>query len=203
MPKIQQEQIKEANLQPTPPTMPTLEDKTEPAPSDQAASEPVLPKKQPTPLPKAKPQPPQDQPKKKSSDDSLNALLNNLTSPSTAPKNARVASRTQRGFGDQSAMTMDLEDALRNQIEQCMDWGPLAGAPNLQSLVVSVQLTLNADGNIASISPDPTHGPYEAAAMSAALRAIHVCSPYKLPPNRYSDWRESDVRFSPKDVSGQ
>jgi hypothetical protein len=59
---------------------------------------------------------------------------------------------------------------------------------------------LNADGSIASVTPDPTHGPYESAAMSAALRAIHVCAPYKLPADRYADWRDSTLDFSPKDM---
>jgi outer membrane biosynthesis protein TonB len=203
-PKLKQEQIQEAKLEPTPPTLPSVQEKSELAPSDQAASEPILPKKQPTPVPKAKPQPPQEQPKKKQSEDSLNALLNNLTSPSTAPKNARVASRTQRGFGDQSAMTMDLADAISNKIAQC--WSPPVGAPRSQELVVDFDLFLNEDGTVASASSDDLHSndPYTRAAADAARRAIFTCAPYQLPRNRYAQWHEiNPFHFDPSRMMGQ
>jgi hypothetical protein len=100
---------------------------------------------------------------------------------------------------------MELQDALKNQIEQCMDWGVVAGAPNAQNIVVSVDLTLNPDGSVAKAEPESSgnYDSYERAASAAALRAIHVCAPYKLPAERYADWNDSIVRFSPRDVLGQ
>jgi hypothetical protein len=210
-PKLTQEQIEPQKLDVVPPNLPAVQEPTEVAPPDQAASEPVLKKPQPAPLPKAKPQRmAEEKPKKKSADEDFSALLNKLASPSAAPKNAKVASRTQRGFGDQSAMTMELRDALKNQIEQCMNWGSVAGAPNAQNIVVTVDLTLNPDGSVAQrpqleseSAAEAGRDPYVRAAADAALRAIHVCAPYKLPADRYAEWRDSQVNFSPKDVIGQ
>jgi outer membrane biosynthesis protein TonB len=202
-PKLKDEQIQEANLQPTAPPLPPVQEKSEPAPSDQPASEPVLPKKMPTPVPKVKPQPTQEQPKKKS-EDSLNALLNNLTAPSAAPKNARVASRTQRGFGDQSAMTMDLADAISNKIANC--WSPPVGAPRSQELVVDFDLFLNQDGTVASANSDDLHSsdPYTRAAADAARRAIYTCAPYPLPRDRFAQWHEiNPFHFDPSRMMGQ
>ena len=207
-PKLTQEQIEPEKLDVLPPNLPAVQEPTEPAPSEQATSEPVA---KPQPTPKAKPKQLAEKKSKKSVDEDVNALLNNiLSSKSAAPRNARVASRTQRGFGDQNAMTMDLRDALRNQIEQCMNWGTVAGAPNAQNIVVVVDLTLSPDGNVAQrpqleseSASEAARDPYVRAAADAALRAIHVCAPFKLPADRYADWRDSQVRFSPRDLTGQ
>jgi hypothetical protein len=211
------EKPKEVQIQVQPPRqdelqtqVPQLPEKVEVAPPPvQPAAEPVIPKPRPTPLPKQRLQP-APEPKKKKSDEDFSALLNKLTAPSAVSKNARVASRTQRGFGAQNAMTMDLEDALRNQIEQCMNWGLVASAPNAQNIVVSVDLTLNPDGSVAQrpqleseSASEAAQDPYVRAAAEAAMRAIHVCAPYKLPAERYADWRDSVVRFSPRDILGQ
>src|SRR5215472_13305399 len=188
--------------------LPAIHEPTEPAPSEQATSEPIA---KPQPTPKAKPKElAEKKSKKKTVDEEVAALVNDVMAKSAAPRNARVASRTQRGFGDQNAMTMDLTDALRNQIEQCMNWGAVAGAPNAQNIVVSVDLTLSRDGNVAQrpqlesqSAAEAARDPYVRAAADAALRAIHVCAPFKLPADRYADWRDSQVRFSPKDIIGQ
>jgi hypothetical protein len=209
-PKLTQEQIEPEKQDVIPPKLPAIQEPAEPAPSEPAASEPVLAKPEPTPVPKVKPKAMAEKKSKKSVDEDVNALLNNILSKSAAPKNARVAARTQRGFGDQNAMTMDLSDALKNQIEQCMNWGVVAGAPNAQNIVVSVDLTLNRDGSVAQrpqlesqSAAEAARDPYVRAAADAALRAIHVCAPYKLPADRYGDWQDIRVNFSPRDIIGQ
>jgi len=212
-PKLTQEQIQPQTPDQIQQNVPAIPEPAEAAPPEQATSEPSLKKPLPMPMPKPKPQRlAEEKPKKKSVDDDLKALLEkeDKARPSAAPKNAKVASRTQRGFGAQSAMTMELEDALRNQIEQCMNWGSVAGAPNAQNIVVSVDLTLNRDGSVAQrpqleseSAAEAARDPYVRATADAAMRAIHVCAPYKLPAERYEDWRESVVRFSPKDIVGQ
>ena len=45
--------------------------------------------------------------------------------------------------------------------------------------------------------------PFMRAAADAARRAIFVCAPYKLPPDRFADWRDSVVQFDPRDLAGQ
>ena len=200
-PKIEQLQVQPPQSEDLKMTLPQPSELAPPA--EPTASSPVLPNPRPVPVPKIKPQMRPERETKKKTEEDFSTLLNKLTAPSAAPKNARVATRTQRGFGDMNAMTMDLQDALRNEIEQCMDWGALADAPNAQNIVVTVTLTLNPDGSVARVEPGSVGNSYEAAALSSALRAIHVCAPYKLPPDRFSDWRDSEVRFSPQDVLGQ
>ncbi len=209
-PKLTQDQIEPQKQDLIPPNLPAIQEPAEPAPSEQAPSEPTLAKPKTMPVPKAKPKEIAQKKSKKSVDEDVNALLNNILSKSAAPKNARVASRTQRGFGDQNAMTMDLSDSLKNQIEQCMNWGTVAGAPNAQSIFVVVDVSLNPDGSVAqrpqleseSVA-EAARDPYVRAAADAALRAIHVCAPYKLPADRYADWRNDRITFSPRDIIGQ
>ncbi|MBV9332085.1 MAG: protein TolA, partial [Alphaproteobacteria bacterium] len=92
---------------------------------------------------------------------------------------------------------------------QCMNWAAVAGAPNAKDIVVVYDLTLNQDGNPAHMpqlesqsASDASRDPYVRAAAEAARRAIMQCGPYKLPADRYDQWRDSEVRFSPRDVVG-
>jgi outer membrane biosynthesis protein TonB len=182
---------------PQPPVVqppPKIEVPTEPAPRD------VTP-----PKPQVKPQPPQP---KKPTVDPMDALLNKLSS-AAQPSNAHVAAQTHKGFGAQNANTMDLVDSLRNQIAQC--WSPPAGAPNANDLVVNYDLFLNPDGSVAQ-TPHLTadsmaaviRNAYTRAAAEAAARAIYECAPYKLPADRYSEWREiNPFHFDPRQMMGQ
>ena len=188
------------------PVVPQPQEQAEAAPPEQAPSEPLV-KSVPTPpkpLLKPKDQPKPDQDKKKAADQ-FAALLNKLTSQSSAPANARVSDRTHKGVGAQNAMTMDLVDALRNQIAQC--WNVPAGAPHPEQLIVTLRVFLNPDGSVAQ-PPQLTGNsaaegnPYMQAAADAAKRAIFVCAPYKLPADRYSLWRDIEVTFDPRQMLG-
>jgi outer membrane biosynthesis protein TonB len=149
---------------------------------------------------------PTAQPAKKPSKDKLAAILNNLTAPQQ--QNGKVAAIAHKGIGAQDANTMDLRDALKNAIEQC--WNPPAGAPHPEQLIVQFHLMLNPDGSVsgtpqltAESNAAAAGNPFMRAAADAARRAIYVCAPYKLPPDRYSDWRDSTVNFDPRDLAGQ
>jgi outer membrane biosynthesis protein TonB len=178
---------------------------------------------EPAPQPVAKPVPPKPKPESKLSDilkqltaqqappkkDKLAAILKQWTAPSPQSSNARAGSVTHKGIGAQNANTMDLVDALRNQIEQC--WSPPAGSPHPEQLIVYVELTLNPDGSVAG-SPHLTAesqsaangNPFMHAAAEAAMRAIYVCQPFKqLPADRYQEWRDSTIKFDPRDLADQ
>jgi hypothetical protein len=143
---------------------------------------------------------------KNPSKDKLADILKQWTAPQQ--QHGRVAATAHRGFGAQDANTMDLRDALKNAIEQC--WNPPAGAPHPEQLIVQFHLMLNSDGSVsgtpqltAESNAAAAGNPFMRAAADAARRAIYVCSPYKLPPDRYSDWRDSIVNFDPRDLVGQ
>ncbi len=209
---------REPKIAPTPtppapkamPTPPVPQPKAEPAPApekiplpkaepiEKPAPTPVVPKVQPRPAPK-------EEEKKKNFDvDKVLALLNKVAPSQAAAPNAPEAARTVRGFGAQNAMTADLQDALRSQIQPC--WSPPVGAPHPEQLVVSFDLFLNPDGSVAQ--PPQLLGnssdPYFHAAEEAALRAIYTCAPYKLPADRYGQWREiKPFIFDPRQMTGQ
>ncbi len=203
--------------QPPPQPVPPPPTPTPPPPQAEAAPEPApappIPK--PTPLPPKpllKPVPeapapaptPPKPPKPKT--DAFADLLNNLTKPAATPRNARVADRTVKGFGAMNAATMDLVDALKNQIAQC--WNPPVGAPHPERLIPVFQLFLNPDGNVAQppqLSADSaaaaSSDPFMRAAAEAARRAIYTCAPYKLPADKYSTWRAITIDFDPRQLN--
>jgi hypothetical protein len=188
---------------------------------------PPLPQAEAAPVPDIKPQPapkpqpekdklsdilnrlttPAAQPAKKPSKDKLADILNNLTTPQ---QNGRTAPQTHAPAGPQTAMTTDLVNTLRSEIYRC--WSPPDYAPNAADLVVSYDLLLNPDGSVArppqldarSQAEVNRGNPYVTAADFAARKAIHACAPYKLPADRYSQWREiNPFKFDPRDMTGQ
>lgn|SRR5512135_364912 len=164
---------------------------------------PVMPK--PAPLPKTVQETPTPiaKPDTKPKADDFSALLNKLTAPAATPRNAKVADRTTRGVGAMNAMTMDLSDALKNQIAQC--WNPPVGAPHPEQLIPVFRLFLAPDGNVvqppqlaADSAAQAASDPFMRAAAEAARRAIYTCAPYKLPADKYNIWRDITVDFDPR-----
>ncbi|HEY0104945.1 MAG TPA: hypothetical protein VGB91_02590 [Rhizomicrobium sp.] len=206
VPKTAPDEVKPPEPVPTPPapapTPPPPPPQAEAAP-EPVPSQPVLPKPAALPKPMLKPPPAPPAEQKKPKADDFSALLNKLTTAPAAPRNARVADRSVRGVGSMNAMTMDLQDALRNQIAQC--WSPPVGAPHPEQLRPQFRLQLNRDGTVAGMpqltlqsAADAAGNPYMRAAIEAARRAIMTCQPYKLPPDKYDTWRDIDsLDFDP------
>jgi hypothetical protein len=200
-PKIEPQDIKPSAPEPVtatpPPPIPKPEEPApEPAPKETVVKAPPPPKV----VPKVKPEP--EKPKKQKFDiNNIEALLNKVA-PKPEKSNAKIADRTIKGIGAQNAMTMDLVDALRNQIAQC--WSPPAGAPNPEELVVDFFVQLNPDGSVAQAMPrTQPQNSYARAAVESARRAIFTCQPYKLPADRYNQWREIDpLHFDPRQMMG-
>jgi type IV secretory pathway VirB10-like protein len=209
-PTVQRQPKVQPQETPTPPQLETPVPKPAPTPPqaeaapDQAPSQPVIAKPAPTPKPMMKPQDaPVTPDQKKPKTDDFSALLNKLTSPAAAPRDAKVADRTVRGVGAMNAMTMDLVDALKNQIAQC--WSPPVGAPHPERLIPQFKLFLAPDGRVAQppqLAADSAaqagSDPFMRAAVDAAQRAIYTCQPYKLPPDKYNEWRDITIDFDPR-----
>jgi hypothetical protein len=199
---------------PVPKAMPTPPAPTPPAPQDETqpedeaapepASEPIVAPPPPPAIPRHKPQPAQDHQKKNFDVDKVLALLNKVAPAPEAAPNARSAARNITGVGSQTAMTADLQDELRSQIQPC--WSPPVGAPHPERLIVKFDLFLNPDGSVAQ--PPQLIGnssdPYFTAAKDAAERAIYTCAPFKLPADQYAQWREiNPFIFDPRQMLNQ
>jgi hypothetical protein len=186
-----------------PPTPPQAEAAPEPVPS-----QPVVPKPALLPKPMLKPAPVVEQKpveQKKPKADDFSALLNKLTTPAATPRKGRVADRTVRGVGAMNAATVDLVTALKAQIAQC--WSPPAGAPNADQLIPVFRIVLNPDGTVvpppqlsAESRAAEVGNPFMRAANESARRAIMTCQPYKLPPDKYTIWRDITVDFDPRQM---
>jgi len=98
-------------------------------------------------------------------------------------------------------------DAIRQQFYQC--WSVPIGARDAASLKVIVRIRLNPDGSLMAspelLNPDKLNGPngnYFRVAVDSAFRAIHRCTPLKVPPQKYDAWREIELTFDPSDLLG-
>jgi len=133
---------------------------------------------------------------------SINDLLNQLTQPDRN-STAKPSQRAAEAMGASNMATASLADALRGQIRNC--WSPMTGAPDPEDQIVTFSLRLNRDGSVGGLeilSVQPNS--YGAAAAEAASRAIYQCAPYRLPPERYNQWREfRPLRFDPRQMMGR
>jgi len=186
-----------------------------PVPAREAPPEPEMQDVEPAPEPpvpqfdiQKEKKPPVEKPvekpvSKKEASVDFDKLLNKLTTPDKPVKNAKQGPRVIQGIGAGNMMTADLVSALQSQIYRC--WSPPTGAPNAADLVVDYDLRLNPDGTVASLQLETlSNNPYTRAAAEAASRAIYQCQPYRLPPDRYSTWREvNPLHFDPRKMMEQ
>jgi hypothetical protein len=112
--------------------------------------------------------------------------------PSEAPASLGVATGTQG-----ARMTQSEIDALRSQITRC--WVIPTGWTAPREVTVSVRFQLNLDGSVAGM-PEVVEYPasqYGPVAGDNAVRAVMQCGPYALPAEKYDQWKDVQLRFSP------
>jgi hypothetical protein len=206
-------------VEPPPPPEPEAvpEPEPEPAPEVVTAAEPE-PEPEPEVAQAAPPQrplgprrrpPPRPQQREFNLDNVLALLGEREASRPPPPPAAREAEQPVRGLGAQNAMTLDIRDALLNQMREC--WNVPVGAPNPEQLIVQVRVFLARNGDLAQppqLMPESraaaTRNSYMNAAAQAALRAVNICAPYRgLPVDRYDVWREIVMTFDPSKMVGR
>jgi len=195
--------------EPVPPP-PELKLEPEPKPVEKKAEE----KKPEPPKPETKPTPPQPPKKKEQAFDAskIAALLNKLPPKEKATdqgeeKKVVTGPQQTEAVGEATGMTASAKDAIAAQMQRC--WTLPAGAPNPQDLIVRVRFGLNEDGTLAR-APELTDtarlamgDPYYNAAANNAIRAIHVCTPFKLPPGVWNpDFKDIEMNFDPRAALG-
>lgn len=206
---------------PTPPKVdsPTPPDLSEPkAPDlekDVATSDPFLTPEalkkiieKPRP-PKKKPKPPKKKKPKKAAND-FQSLLKNLTPD--AKKEDKVDPNDNKTDSSQKSqiakiadrMSISETDAFLQQLGQC--WSLMSGAKFAENLVVPIKIIVNPDRTVnrASIVDKGRYNrdSHYRAAADAAVRALRHprCTPLRLPPDKYEEWKIITINFDPRDM---
>jgi hypothetical protein len=192
-----------------------------PKPVEAQAPPPPPPKPEP-PKPKAEPKPApqqvaQAEPKpdtKKADAQAFDSLLKNLTKTPALPQQdakpqrqqvaaaAPPSSQPRAPLGSQ--LTASELDLVREQIARC--WNINAGARDAKDLVVEIRAAVQPDGTVTQATivdqGRANSDPMFRAAAESARRAFFnpMCTPLKLPPEKYDTWKDLVVDFSPKDL---
>jgi hypothetical protein len=186
-----------AALPPQPPPQPKPAKAPEPPPEPPETRTPLVP----TP-PKAKPTPPPQV--------TVESILKSVekakprTEPDKADKVVKELAHATKPVTSSldNKMTISEIDAVRRQIERC--WNVPAGAKDAKNLVVDIHVVMNPDGTVreatvvdqARLQSDD----FFRAAAESARRAIYLCQPLRLPPEKYSLWQDMTLSFNPSQI---
>lgn len=186
----------------------------EPAPRKPAPPKPDTQKKQESKPDQQKKA--QNRQEREKAEKQFNSVLKNLAEPrpdtqdkqdkdkdNSDKKQAEDREDTKQGLTSRAGrITMSEKQALRQQLSQC--WNVLAGAKNAGNLVVRLRLHMNPDRTVQNAElldrKQYDNNPQFRAAADSALRAVQNpnCSPLKLPPEKYDQWKVITIRFDPE-----
>ncbi len=213
---------------PPPPPAPEPEPEPEPVPEPKKPEPeppkkavPPPPKPKPAPKPSAKPKPPKKKVEKPRQPDLMTSVLKTVeklkqkTRPEPEkkeekPKKYKIPEKlrqsAQRPFDKSAPMTISELDAVARQFFKC--WSVPAGARDAKNLLVEIAVQANPDGTIrrAQILNQGRmrSDPFYRTAAESALRAVlnPICSPLKLPPEKYERWKLMRLKFDPRTMIG-
>ncbi|MCK4939268.1 MAG: cell envelope integrity protein TolA [Rhodospirillaceae bacterium] len=183
--------------------------KQKPKPEDKPSKASPRPK----PKPKKKPAPP----------DPFASVLKTLEDLKSAPpvEDEKPKEKSQPTFEEQMenaletktqrqdigpSLTISEIDLVRQQIARC--WNLPAGAKDAHEMVVDLRVLMNPDGTVSNAQIENQAqmalDPFFRAMAESALRAVlnPNCSPLKLPPEKYENWKELSLQFNPKEMFG-
>jgi hypothetical protein len=154
-----------------------------------------------------------EKPEKKEQPDAFDSLLKNLAKQQTArseeptPAPKRMAALSPPSAQPKAPLGTELTaselDIVRQQLSRC--WNIPAGARDARDLVVTIRGTIAPDGRVLQATivdqarlGDPS---FRAAAESARRAFFHpLCTPLRLPPEKYEAWKTFEIALSPKDI---
>ncbi len=93
-------------------------------------------------------------------------------------------------------------DAFRVQISRC--WTPPVGGLGGDAIIVKLRIMLNQDGTL-NRPPEVANShnsPFFRPAADSAMRAVFQCQPYRMPPDKYGQWRDMLLNFDPSRMYG-
>ncbi|KAF0181990.1 MAG: hypothetical protein FD124_506 [Alphaproteobacteria bacterium] len=121
----------------------------------------------------------------------------------SGPTEPGDVTRPRVGLG--TDMTMTETDAINSHVQRC--WRAPADQAYPERLIVKVRIRLNADGSLAAqpelVSPRSLGGvdPATRVAAEAAMRAVRVCDPFPVAPNR-TERVNAVLNFDPRLMAG-
>lgn len=150
--------------------------------------------------------------KKQQQADRLAALLDKdptrkgATNYATDPMNPTDYSGPTAGaqMGNAPVLSVREQDLLRAQISAQLRscWKLPGGGGGIETTVVTLRWRLRQDG---SLDGEPMiegaqSGMVFQIAAEAAIRAVRMCSPFNLPPDKYWAWRSLTWDFDPREM---
>jgi len=133
--------------------------------------------------------------------------------PKKKGQQASGSSATASNFGKEAGTTTGsdtvlsareqdlLKGMLKSQLNGC--WRPPGTGGGSEVPVVELHWEMNPDGSVVG-EPRVTSAPQTTAGQvyaEAALRAVKMCSPFRLPPDKYEGgWKYIDWTFDPREM---
>jgi hypothetical protein len=104
--------------------------------------------------------------------------------------------------GRDASMSSNEIDAFRAQISRC--WTPPVGGLGGDAIIVKLRIALNEDGSLtrAPEIDNDLASPFFRPAADSAVRAVMQCQPYRMPPEKYGQWRDMLLTFDPRRMYG-
>ncbi len=187
----------EAEPEPLPETA-AEEPPPEPSPPQQAAAAPPSPRIRPDrPAPETPPAPDAAEASDTFTADIAALIDRSATGTAQAPSSSPATLGVATGSVD-AKMTQSEIDALRSQITRC--WVIPQGWTSPREVTVSIRFQLKPDGTVAGM-PEVVEYPasqYGPVAGDNAIRAVMQCGPYALPAEKYDQWKDVQLRFTPQ-----
>jgi hypothetical protein len=120
-----------------------------------------------------------------------------LPSATSATKISALASAGLASSSRPTTMTKEELDALSAQARRC--WNVPTGWTDPRKVSVIIRFRLNRDGTLNG-KPAVVEFPASQigkASADNAVRAVAQCAPYHLPPEKYDQWTDVQLRFTP------
>jgi colicin import membrane protein len=106
--------------------------------------------------------------------------------------------------GNEPVLSVREQDLLKSQISQQLRgcWKLPGGGGGIETMVVTVRWRLRPDGSLDGepALEGPQSSPVYQIAAEAAVRAVKMCSPFTLPPDRYWAWKSIIWDFDPREM---
>ena len=116
-----------------------------------------------------------------------------------------IAAQDRAAIGAGDGLTTGYEEAIMRRVYN--SWRIPSGAPDIESLVVTVDVTLDEEGRVTSARLTPqsarqsARNDYYRTAAESAVRAVNDAEQFKfLPRSEYARWQRLSLTFLPKDA---